>query len=117
MGDGYRPATGGQECRAGEYARSAPAESASRCPACPPRRTSRCGSGSRISNRWSTPFDQIEDLVQRGEVDLGLLIHEGQLTYADDGFKLWADMGEWWLAETGLPLPLGGNVVAPRPRA
>jgi len=58
-----------------------------------------------------TPFDQIEAAVSRGDVDLGLLIHEGQLTYADDGFKLWADMGEWWLAETGLPLPLGGNVV------
>jgi len=58
-----------------------------------------------------TPFDQIEGKVQRGEVDLGLLIHEGQLTYADDGFKLWVDTGEWWLAETGLPLPLGGNVV------
>ena len=58
-----------------------------------------------------TPFDKIEGAVQRGEVDLGLLIHEGQLTYADDGFKLWVDMGEWWLAETGLPLPLGGNVV------
>jgi 1,4-dihydroxy-6-naphthoate synthase len=49
--------------------------------------------------------------VQRGDVDLGLLIHEGQLTYADDGFKLWVDTGAWWLAETGLPLPLGGNVV------
>jgi 1,4-dihydroxy-6-naphthoate synthase len=58
-----------------------------------------------------TPFDQIEGAVQRGEVDLGLLIHEGQLTYADDGFKLWVDTGAWWLAETGLPLPLGGNVV------
>lgn len=57
------------------------------------------------------PFDQIEGAVQRGDVDLGLLIHEGQLTYADDGFTLWADMGEWWLADTGLPLPLGGNVV------
>lgn len=57
------------------------------------------------------PFDQIEGAVHRGDVDLGLLIHEGQLTYADDGLQLWADMGEWWLAETGLPLPLGGNVV------
>jgi len=57
------------------------------------------------------PFDQIESAVQRGDADLGLLIHEGQLTYADDGFSLWADMGEWWLEETGLPLPLGGNVV------
>jgi 1,4-dihydroxy-6-naphthoate synthase len=58
-----------------------------------------------------TPFDQIEAAVQRGDVELGLLIHEGQLTYADDGFQLWVDMGEWWLGETGLPLPLGGNVV------
>lgn len=57
------------------------------------------------------PFDAIEGAVHRGEVDLGLIIHEGQLTYADDGLHLWADMGEWWLAETGLPLPLGGNVV------
>jgi 1,4-dihydroxy-6-naphthoate synthase len=57
------------------------------------------------------PFDQIEEAVHRGDVDLGLVIHEGQLTYADDGLHLWADMGEWWLSETGLPLPLGGNVV------
>lgn len=57
------------------------------------------------------PFDQIEAAVKRGDVDLGLLIHEGQLTYQDDGFHLWADMGEWWFGETGLPLPLGGNVV------
>ncbi|MEP6572489.1 MAG: MqnA/MqnD/SBP family protein [Gemmatimonadota bacterium] len=56
-------------------------------------------------------FDQIENAVQRGTVDAGLLIHEGQLTYADDGLHLWADMGEWWFSETGLPLPLGGNVV------
>ncbi len=57
------------------------------------------------------PFDQIEDYVAAGEADAGLLIHEGQLTYADRGLHLWADMGEWWHAETGLPLPLGGNVV------
>jgi len=58
-----------------------------------------------------TPFDEIEDAVERGDVDLGLLIHEGQLTFADRGLHLVADMGEWWFAETGLPLPLGGNVV------
>ena len=57
------------------------------------------------------PFDQIEDAVLRGEVPVGLLIHEGQLTYADIGLHLWDDMGAWWLGETGLPLPLGGNVV------
>lgn len=56
-------------------------------------------------------FDAIEDAVHKGEVDLGLIIHEGQLTYVDDGLHLWADTGEWWLDETGLPLPLGGNVV------
>ena len=58
-----------------------------------------------------TPFDQIEDVVERGEVDAGLLIHEGQLTFAARGLHLVADMGVWWYGETGLPLPLGGNVV------
>jgi 1,4-dihydroxy-6-naphthoate synthase len=57
------------------------------------------------------PFDRIEDAVSSGEVDAGLLIHEGQLTYAEAGLHLVADMGEWWFSETGLPLPLGGNVV------
>jgi 1,4-dihydroxy-6-naphthoate synthase len=57
------------------------------------------------------PFDQIEDAVHRGEVDVGLLIHEGQLTYGDAGLHLWTDLGAWWMAETGLPLPLGGNAV------
>jgi 1,4-dihydroxy-6-naphthoate synthase len=58
-----------------------------------------------------TPFDQIDDAVLRGEVDAGLLIHEGQLTYGAQGLHLVADMGEWWFSETGLPLPLGGNVI------
>jgi len=56
-------------------------------------------------------FDQIEECVASGNADAGLLIHEGQLTYADRGLHLWADMGEWWYQETQLPLPLGGNVV------
>lgn len=58
-----------------------------------------------------TPFDEIEDAVVNGDVDVGLLIHEGQLTFAERGLHLIADMGEWWFAETGYPLPLGGNVV------
>ncbi|MDP1857662.1 MAG: MqnA/MqnD/SBP family protein [Gemmatimonadaceae bacterium] len=58
-----------------------------------------------------TPFDQIEDAVINGDVDLGLLIHEGQLTFAERGLHLVTDMGEWWFGETGYPLPLGGNVV------
>jgi len=57
------------------------------------------------------PFDQIEGAVRDGTVDVGLVIHEGQLTYQDEGFTLWGDLGAWWLSETGLPLPLGGNVV------
>ena len=56
-------------------------------------------------------FDQIEDAVDQGDVEVGLLIHEGQLTFADRGFALWEDMGDWWKRDTGLPLPLGGNVV------
>ena len=58
------------------------------------------------------PFDQIEEAVVEGRVDAGLLIHEGQLTYASKGLKKMVDLGEWWFARTdGLPLPLGGNVI------
>jgi 1,4-dihydroxy-6-naphthoate synthase len=57
------------------------------------------------------PFDRIEDAVSAGEVDAGVLIHEGQLTYRDQGLHRWTDLGEWWYEETGLPLPLGGNAV------
>ena len=58
-----------------------------------------------------TPFDQIERVVAGGSVDAGLLIHEGQLTYQDEGLHLIADTGKLWRDETGLPLPLGGNVI------
>lgn len=57
------------------------------------------------------PFDRIIGAVARGEVGAGLVIHEGQLTFADDGLRLVADVGQWWNAETGLPLPLGLNAV------
>ncbi|HEX5633914.1 MAG TPA: MqnA/MqnD/SBP family protein [Gemmatimonadales bacterium] len=57
------------------------------------------------------PFDAIEDAVAKGEVEVGLLIHEGQLTFQDQGLHLWEDLGAWWMRETTLPLPLGGNVV------
>jgi 5,8-dihydroxy-2-naphthoate synthase len=57
------------------------------------------------------PFDNILDEVQRGKVDAGLLIHEGQLTYREIGLHKVLDLGVWWLKETGLPLPLGGNVI------
>jgi len=58
------------------------------------------------------PFDEIMDAVKSGEVDAGLIIHEGQLTWKDEGLHLVADLGEMWAERTGgLPLPLGGNVV------
>jgi len=57
------------------------------------------------------PFDQIMDAVARKEVDAGLLIHEGQLTYGQMGLHKVVDLGEWWFGRTGLPLPLGGNGI------
>jgi 1,4-dihydroxy-6-naphthoate synthase len=58
------------------------------------------------------PFDRIQEAVLAGEADAGLLIHEGQLTYSDEGLRKVVDLGEWWAQETGgLPLPLGGNII------
>lgn len=57
------------------------------------------------------PFDRILDQVREGQADAGLLIHEGQLTYEGHGLHKVVDLGEWWLLETGLPLPLGINVA------
>ena len=57
------------------------------------------------------PFDQILDAVKASKADAGLIIHEGQLTYARSGFRKVIDLGEWWKRETDLPLPLGGNVL------
>ena len=57
------------------------------------------------------PFDQIFDAVKNKRADAGLIIHEGQLTYARSGFAKIIDLGAWWKRQTGLPLPLGGNVL------
>ena len=57
------------------------------------------------------PFEQIPDEVTSSRADAGLLIHEGQLTFSDFGLVKLLDLGEWWLLETGLPLPLGVNVA------
>ena len=57
------------------------------------------------------PFDQILQYVQDGRADAGLIIHEGQLTYQNNGLHLCVDLGKWWMEKTGLPLPLGGNVI------
>jgi 1,4-dihydroxy-6-naphthoate synthase len=56
-------------------------------------------------------FDRIPSEVKHGRADAGLIIHEGQLTYEKDGLHLVVDLGRWWMEKTGLPLPLGGNVV------
>jgi 1,4-dihydroxy-6-naphthoate synthase len=56
-------------------------------------------------------FDEIPARVANGDFDAGLLIHEGQLTYQDEGLELVCDLGVWWQEDTGLPLPLGGNAI------
>ena len=58
------------------------------------------------------PFDKIQEAVHAGEIAAGLLIHEGQVTYEEEGLRKIVDLGEWWADRTGgLPLPLGGNVI------
>ena len=57
------------------------------------------------------PFDQIFDAVKKGDAEVGLIIHEGQLTYERENLSLILDLGVWWKIKTGLPLPLGGNVI------
>jgi 1,4-dihydroxy-6-naphthoate synthase len=57
------------------------------------------------------PFDKVGDAVTAREVDAGVVIHEGQLTWKEEGFRLLGDLGALWTEETGLPLPLGGNAV------
>jgi len=57
------------------------------------------------------PFDEILNIVESGRADAGLIIHEGQLTYRNQGLHLVVDLGCWWHDETGLPLPLGGNAI------
>ena len=111
MGDGYGPRLVATRARPVGAARRALGGSRVGVPGKLTTPTSRSSCISRTSVAVVMPFDQIEDAVHRGDVDVGLLIHEGQLTYADTGLHLWADLGAWWLEETGLPLPLGGNAV------
>jgi 1,4-dihydroxy-6-naphthoate synthase len=59
----------------------------------------------------TVPFDKIIPAVVSGEYEAGLIIHEGQLTYANDGLLKLLDLGKWWRDQTGLPLPLGGNAI------
>jgi 1,4-dihydroxy-6-naphthoate synthase len=68
--------------------------------------------GTNKFNYEVIPFDEIIPAVKEGKVDAGLIIHEGQLTYQDEGLKNIVDLGKWWYEKTGgLPLPLGGNVI------
>jgi 1,4-dihydroxy-6-naphthoate synthase len=70
--------------------------------------------GSEL-NYVVVPFDQIFEAVKAGRADVGLIIHEGQLTYQAEGLQVCADLGQWWSSENdGLPLPLGGNVIHKR---
>jgi 1,4-dihydroxy-6-naphthoate synthase len=58
-----------------------------------------------------TPFDRVFEAVAKGKADAAVVIHEGQLTYAESGLNKIVDLGEWWHQETSLPLPLGGNAI------
>jgi 1,4-dihydroxy-6-naphthoate synthase len=113
MGDGYGPvvvrkrSTSNQEIDARESLRGATI-------AVPGRMTSAFLALQLFLGEFKfmvVPFDKIFDAVEGGRADAGLIIHEGQLTYARSGFEKIADLGEWWKRKTGLPLPLGGNVV------
>jgi 1,4-dihydroxy-6-naphthoate synthase len=107
IGDGYGPLLVAREALD-------PAEVASRRVAVPGERTSAFlalklfAPGART---YVVPFDRILDEVREGRADLGLVIHEGQLTYGGQGLRKVLDLGAWWKEETGLPLPLGGNAV------
>ena len=108
MGEGYGP-------RLVSRQPMTPADLRSTSVAVPGELTSACLALKLFSPGVAThvvPFDRIIAHVRAGEADVGLIIHEGQLTYADEGLHLVADLGEWWARETGgLPLPLGGNVI------
>jgi 1,4-dihydroxy-6-naphthoate synthase len=73
------------------------------------------GRSAKELNHLVVPFDQIFEAVRSGTADVGLIIHEGQLTYCNEGLVLCEDLGVWWARENGgLPLPLGGNVIHKR---
>jgi 1,4-dihydroxy-6-naphthoate synthase len=108
MGDGYGPVLVARES-------VGPEQLAGMTVAIPGRLTS----ASLALKMWNPalqtvtlPFDEIMPAVSSGEVDAGVVIHEGQLTWQDEGFHKIVDLGVWWAEETdGLPLPLGGNVI------
>ena len=115
MGDGYGPMLVGKQ-------RFTRAEIATKKIAVPGTMTSAflalqlwLGKPAKDFNYVVVPFDQIFQTVRSGAADVGLIIHEGQLTYRNEGLECSADLGAWWKAENnGLPLPLGGNVIHKR---
>ncbi len=107
FGDGYGPVLVARRgFREADLARAEVAIPGERTTAALALRLWREGLRTRVMS-----FDAIQPAVAVGEVEAGLLIHEGQLTYADEGLAKIVDLGEWWKAATGLPLPLGGNGI------
>ena len=107
FGDGYGPIlVARRDLRDADLARSEVAIPGERTTAALALRLWRPGLRTRVM-----PFDAIQPAVVSGEVEAGLLIHEGQLTYADEGLAKIVDLGGWWKADTGLPLPLGGHGI------
>src|SRR5712671_1011024 len=115
MGDGYGPMLVAKQ----SFAR---AEIAGRRIAVPGTMTSAflalqlwLGRPAKDLNYVVVPFDQIFQTVRSGQAEVGLIIHEGQLTYQNEGLQVCEDLGAWWTRENdGLPLPLGGNVIHKR---
>lgn len=107
MGDGYGPVlVAGKGFREGDLAGAEVAIPGARTSAALALSLWRKGLRTRVM-----PFDAIQPAVVAGEIAAGVIIHEGQLTYASEGLVKVVDLGEWWKGETGLPLPLGGNGI------
>ena len=119
MGDGYGPMFVARSTHAGMPAEDSSLEEKktwlrSQRIAVPGLMTSAFLSAQLLLGEFNytvVPFDEIFEAVRTGAADVGLIIHEGQLTYAQEGFAKIVDLGEWWKATTALPLPLGGNVI------
>ena len=67
--------------------------------------------GMRTTTVPITPYEAVFEAIERGDVDAGIIIHEGRLTYEKHGLRKIVDIGEWWMEQTGLPLPLGANII------